>query len=111
MHLKVHEIFFQNIDAIKYLTIPNVLLNKNSLENCKFYFGDWGHFNKLLTKNCYENKFDYIFTSETIYNTECYPKLHTIFKDVLKKTGIMYPFKNEIFCFTFKENLNFNPDF
>lgn len=36
-------------------------------------------------------RYDIILTSETIYNTASYPKLHKVFTSVLKKTGIMYP--------------------
>lgn len=83
---------FQNVEVIKSLTILNVQLNDISFNNCKFFCGDWESFLQLQTKTlCEENKFDYIFTSETIYNTNNYKKILTIFKQLLKKTGMMYP--------------------
>ncbi|CAH1119175.1 unnamed protein product [Phaedon cochleariae] len=102
--------YFQdyNSDVIQYITIPNVLLNSVSgMEKCKFYSGDWRSFSDLVEKalTTPEDKFDYIFTSETIYNTECYPKLHRVFEKLLKKSGYMYLFQynqqNEINCIWF----------
>lgn len=70
-------------------------MNQNSIKNCKFFAGDWASFNDHLTNNLNEhNKFDYIFTSETIYNIDNYPKICNIFRSLLKRTGIMYPFIN-----------------
>lgn len=59
--------------------------------NCKFYAGDWESFSDLWHDNDTFNKFDYIFTSETIYNTDNYQKICNIFKKVLKENGVMYP--------------------
>lgn len=60
---------------------------------CKFYSGDWQSFSNFLAGITNEdNKFDFIFTSETIYNTENYRKLHNVFEKLLKKNGAMYPF-------------------
>jgi len=87
-----------NIEVIRSVTIPNVSLNNIKLEKCKFYCGDWKSFLELLelSQEHENDKFDYIFTSETIYNTENYPKLLNIFRRLLKKTGVMYPFNNFI---------------
>lgn len=62
-------------------------------ERCKFYSGDWKSFLEI----CEANKFDYIFTSETIYNPSNYKKLHDVFKTCLKATGAVYVF----FAFNF----------
>ncbi|KAJ8930268.1 hypothetical protein NQ314_016935 [Rhamnusium bicolor] len=95
--LKGSTCYFQdyNSDVIRYITIPNVLLNaKDSLNRCKFFCGDWQSFSYLLETDLSkdESKFDYIFTSETIYNIENYAKLHHVFEKLLKKNGAMYPF-------------------
>ncbi|KAK4876071.1 hypothetical protein RN001_012493 [Aquatica leii] len=84
------ETYFQdyNEEVIKYLTIPNVHLNKNT-ENFGysiFYCGDWSSFLELIK----EYKFDYIFTSETIYNSSNYYKLYMLFKECLKPNGVVY---------------------
>lgn len=72
-----------------------MIINQDSLKNCRFFAGDWESFNDLLAPGLNENnKFDYIFTSETIYNVDSYPKICNIFKRLLKRTGIMYPFIN-----------------
>ena len=61
--------------------------NKTSIENCKFFSGDWTSFTKL-TQN--DEKYDIILTSETIYAPENYKKLIELFKDRLKRDGIIY---------------------
>ncbi|XP_018562254.1 histidine protein methyltransferase 1 homolog isoform X2 [Anoplophora glabripennis] len=92
--LKGSSCYFQdyNSDVIEYITASNVLLNsRDCITKCKFYSGDWLSFSNLLegcTKG--DNKFDYIFTSETIYNTENYYKLHTVFEKLLKKSGTIF---------------------
>lgn len=70
------------------MTIPNVKLNVKDISSCKFFSGDWQSFTELLTE---KSQFDYILTSETIYNTKNYDKLHNVFKQLLKKNGTMYP--------------------
>ncbi|KAJ8947947.1 hypothetical protein NQ318_021044 [Aromia moschata] len=81
----------RNSDVIKYVTIPNVLLNKKELNRCKFYSGDWQSLSDLLkTEITNEEKYDFIFTSETIYNTENYIKLHQVFETLLKKNGAIF---------------------
>lgn len=88
------------------LTIPNVLLNFEDTEKVKtiasFYCGDWKSFLEI-TENTFTNdeqKFDYIFTSETIYNPNNYRKLIAVFKTCLKKNGAMYPYKTSCFIST-----------
>lgn len=68
-------------------------LNDISFDKCEFFYGDWESFLQLQNKALCENdKFDCIFTSETIYNINNYKKLINIFKNLLKKTGVVYPF-------------------
>jgi len=72
------------------MTIPNVILNFDRtivLTRCEFYAGDWASLAILLDKN---KKYDYIFTSETIYNPDNYKKLYEIFKTKLKTDGTVW---------------------
>lgn len=75
------------------VTIPNVLLNNEEdnqhidIHKCNFYSGDWESFNKLLPKNV---TFDYILTSETIYNPSSYLKILDILNQRLNKNGTAY---------------------
>lgn len=88
------KIFLQNAEVIKSVTIPNVLLNfkdkQETLEKCEFYCGDWASFTMLFEKDIKsgDQKYDFIFTSETIYNPENHRKLYEVFKNKLKPNGI-----------------------
>ncbi|XP_018336432.1 histidine protein methyltransferase 1 homolog isoform X2 [Agrilus planipennis] len=95
--LKGATVVFQdyNSEVLKYATIPNVSLNVdsqflNTTSNCKakFISGDWTSFVDHFAKE--NEKFDYILTSETIYNRDNYEKLHKVFKDTLKGDGYVY---------------------
>ncbi|KAL2750805.1 histidine protein methyltransferase 1 isoform X1 [Vespula maculifrons] len=95
--LKGSFVHFQdyNAEVISSVTIPNVFLNfkdkQKTLEKCEFYCGDWASFTMLLEKNIKNGdhkKYDFIFTSETIYNTENHKKLYEVFKKKLKLNGI-----------------------
>uniref|UniRef100_A0A9J8D2Q2 protein-histidine N-methyltransferase n=2 Tax=Cyprinus carpio TaxID=7962 RepID=A0A9J8D2Q2_CYPCA len=103
-----------NSTVIEQLTVPNVFLNcedddeneeKNSsppckrkaldateklLDRCGFFSGDWNSFLTLLQNKTPSPKFDIIFTSETIYNTDYYSSLHNVFCDLLDENGIVY---------------------
>lgn len=91
-----------NKEVLDACTIPNVLLNLTDEESqslidspdnvrCEFYSGDWSSFiNKLQDGRSEVLKFDYILTSETIYNPENYSKLIDIFKTCLKNSGTVY---------------------
>ncbi|CAG9767673.1 unnamed protein product [Ceutorhynchus assimilis] len=83
-----------NAEILKYITIPNVRLNgeEDYLSKSSFHSGDWESFTDLIGIEKDEDKFDYIFTSETIYNAENYGKLHELFERLLKKDGEMYPY-------------------
>ncbi|XP_034178468.2 histidine protein methyltransferase 1 homolog [Osmia lignaria lignaria] len=89
--LKDSTVHFQdyNVEVIRTVTIPNVLLNfenrESILKKCKFFSGDWESFTKLESE-----KYDLIFTSETIYNPDNHRKLYEVFKQRLKQNGVGY---------------------
>lgn len=82
----------QNAEVIESVTIPNVILNYEDhdtvKERCEFYCGDWESFIEIETSNEEDQKYDFIFTSETIYNPENHYKLYKVFKEKLKTNGI-----------------------
>ncbi|KAK0175432.1 hypothetical protein PV327_009183 [Microctonus hyperodae] len=85
-----------NQEVIEMFTIPNVLLNsidrKLIKKKAEFYAGDWTEFTQL-SANKYPNedeKYDIIFTCETIYNTDNQKKLYQVFKERLKHNGVGY---------------------
>ncbi|XP_043269831.1 histidine protein methyltransferase 1 homolog [Venturia canescens] len=96
--LKGSNIDFQdyNAEVIKILTIPNVLLNLDEgqkiSQKCKFYCGDWESFADLSSNrnSKEEDKYDFIITSETIYNPANQGKLYKVLKKTLKQNGIGY---------------------
>lgn len=74
------------------MTIPNVLLNYQlptleDIKDHKFYCGDWSKYVELTRE---DPGFDYIFTSETIYNPCNQQKLLDTFAVKLAKTGTVY---------------------
>ncbi|XP_066942892.1 histidine protein methyltransferase 1 homolog isoform X1 [Macrobrachium rosenbergii] len=96
-----------NEEVINYVAIPNVLLNSTDIsvledgnpetfgetiqdvtsKSC-YYSGDWGELDKLFaSKTEIDHKFDFILTSETIYNQECHEKLLTLMTNNLKQNG------------------------
>ena len=81
----LHLYFFQNAEVLDYITIPNVLLNKETSHEVemKFFAGDWGCLPSLL------DTYDVILTSETIYNPENYSKLEKVMDSSLKENGCM----------------------
>ncbi|XP_057198051.1 histidine protein methyltransferase 1 homolog isoform X2 [Triplophysa rosa] len=107
-----------NSTVIEQLTIPNVFLNcendsddgetgekngspptkkkalnasqKSLLDCCGFFSGDWNSFLALMKTKNPSPKYDIIFTSETIYNTDYYSSLHDVFCDLLAENGIVY---------------------
>ncbi|XP_067006440.2 histidine protein methyltransferase 1 homolog isoform X2 [Anabrus simplex] len=84
-------VHFQDYDisVIQSITIPNVLLNApDKLASCRFFSGDWESFVQLTAPE--DLKYDYILTSETIYNSSNYNKLCSVFKTRLKKNGTVY---------------------
>ncbi|XP_052007133.1 histidine protein methyltransferase 1 homolog isoform X1 [Xyrauchen texanus] len=106
-----------NSTVIEQLTYPNAFLNceeesdddetggengsppskrkalnsqKLLLDHCGFFSGDWNSFLTLVQKKNPKPKYDIIFTSETIYNTDYYPSLHNVFCSLLAENGIVY---------------------
>ncbi|XP_007240450.2 histidine protein methyltransferase 1 homolog [Astyanax mexicanus] len=114
---KVH---FQdyNSTVIEQLTMPNVFLNceeqcdekgkgktdgsppakRRNLDSshdsladrCRFFSGDWTSYLSLMEREEPTPKYDIIFTSETIYNTDYYPSLHSVFHKLLAEDGVVY---------------------
>lgn len=84
-------IHFQNKSVLKHITIPNVIANVETTsalnEKCRFYSGDWANY-VVETKD--DEKFDFILTSETIYNVLNYDKIINLLKTKLKPNGICY---------------------
>ncbi|XP_059373317.1 histidine protein methyltransferase 1 homolog [Carassius carassius] len=103
-----------NSTVIEQLTMPNVFLSceedneneeenssppskrkslnvsKKLLDHCGFFSGDWKSFLILMQNKTPSPKYDIIFTSETIYNTDYYSSLHNVFCDLLAENGIVY---------------------
>uniref|UniRef100_A0A182MF81 protein-histidine N-methyltransferase n=1 Tax=Anopheles culicifacies TaxID=139723 RepID=A0A182MF81_9DIPT len=88
-----------NKDVLTKLTMVNYDLNCRSNETdttapetptveVKFYSGDWGCFTDK-----YQQKYDLILTSETIYSTQNYSKLLALFDRKLEPDGVVYPFR------------------
>ncbi|XP_011156662.1 histidine protein methyltransferase 1 homolog isoform X2 [Solenopsis invicta] len=80
-----------NAEVLKFATIPNVTSNFDDrtiiTTRCEFYAGDWASLATLLDES---KKYDYIFTSETIYNPDNHKKLYEIFKTKLKADGAVF---------------------
>lgn len=80
-----------NPEVIDYVTIPSVLLNIKSMNDCssldvsfanygcKFYSGDWSNLCQLIPSGHY----DIILTSETIYCPASQPKLLATLRHLL----------------------------
>ncbi|XP_020294624.1 histidine protein methyltransferase 1 homolog isoform X2 [Pseudomyrmex gracilis] len=82
-----------NAEVLRSVTIPNVILNfdnhTNVFTKCEFYAGDWTSLVTLFD-NDESRKYDYIFTSETIYNPNNHKKLYNVFKQRLKINGAIF---------------------
>lgn len=57
------------------------------IEHIQFYSGDWKSFNNTLESNV---NFDFILSSETIYNEENYMKIIDILKHRLSSNGVAF---------------------
>ncbi|CAH8573609.1 unnamed protein product [Schistosoma turkestanicum] len=86
-----------NSEVLKFWTIPNVIINSecegnadshNGQTQLEFFSGDWFQLSKLWQLGA-NVKFDYIFTSETIYRTDLYERLHNIIETSLCQSGIV----------------------
>lgn len=91
---------------MEYTTIPNVLLNDFDHEKFRCFSGDWELFSNLC-----KDSFDYILTSETIYNVKNYRKLLDVFRKCSKKDSIVYPFTFCFFGFSHKKFLDLQKSF
>lgn len=60
---------------------------KSTPVEVKFFSGDWGRFTEK-----YDETYDLILTSETIYSTQNYAKLLQLFDRKLEPSGVVYPF-------------------
>uniref|UniRef100_A0A336MFF5 protein-histidine N-methyltransferase n=1 Tax=Culicoides sonorensis TaxID=179676 RepID=A0A336MFF5_CULSO len=83
-----------NKEVIERTTISTILSNKSiydeiELDYVSLYSGDWDNFVNYLEK-LGDKKFDYILTSETIYNEKYYSKLLNVFKNLLNADGMVY---------------------
>ncbi|KFB39817.1 AGAP009532-PA-like protein [Anopheles sinensis] len=94
--LGANTVHFQdyNKDVLEKTTMINYDLNCRSEDKnesdvpvaaVKFFSGDWGSF----TEN-FDEKYDLILTSETIYSTQNYGKLLQLFDRKLEPDGIVY---------------------
>ncbi|KAJ1794258.1 hypothetical protein LPJ59_004575 [Coemansia sp. RSA 2399] len=52
---------------------------------CEFIAGDWGEIEREMRRNGRQHTFDFIITSETIYDTSSYKQLHDLLVCVLAK--------------------------
>lgn len=93
--LGASKVVFQdfNADVLTYFTLSNLLLHERSsgerfFGKCQFVSGDWSDVAKLLAKQT--EKFDAIFTSETIYSEDNYAKLIEVFKAALAANGSVF---------------------
>ncbi|CAG9125381.1 unnamed protein product [Plutella xylostella] len=83
-----------NKEVLEHVTIPNVLLNideeedrEKQIAQCSFYSGDWASFMNILEES---ELFNFILTSETIYNSENYDKLIELFLRRLSQDGVVF---------------------
>ncbi|CAH8875787.1 unnamed protein product [Trichobilharzia szidati] len=86
-----------NSEVLKWWTIPNVNINLKSHNEAgnhgerstlEFFSGDWCHLSRSWQLNN-DVKFEYIFTSETIYRSDLYERLHEILETTLSRNGIV----------------------
>ena len=94
-----------NPEVIKFVTIPNALLNEWSgsetqtgtsmVSKCRFFAGDWDNFTALVkpseTSVIKVPSYDVILTSETIYSAASQPKLLATLKQLVNpKNGVVF---------------------
>ncbi|KAK3603655.1 hypothetical protein CHS0354_017371 [Potamilus streckersoni] len=83
-----------NSDVLEFYTIANVRLNQieeSGKCTCRYFSGDWSSFQEQSHSILGETlRYDIILTAETIYKTENYSKLISVFKSCLAKDGIVY---------------------
>lgn len=80
----------QNKTVLQHITIANALLNLDEphdiYDRLMFYSGDW--LNYIEMKD--DTKFDYILSSETIYNPDNYEKFLETIKRKLSPNGTCF---------------------
>lgn len=76
-----------NKEVLELITIPNAFSNIGARvkKRCHFFAGDWS----ALVDNITPGIYDFILTSETIYNTTSYQSLIAVLKKAIKPTGIV----------------------
>jgi len=98
-YLKGASVTFQdyNTEVLKHSTIPNTVLNTTPNEVstipeiCHYLYGDWGSIHeKYYCNQVSQTKYDFILTSETIYEKENQKKLLELMKSALKPGGTIY---------------------
>ena len=98
-----------NSSVLQYFTLPNIVLNLKSHlllnssplvaqleqrmldilnQKCRFYSGDWSVVREEIETD--REKYDRIFSCETIYNQSNYDKLVDLIKAALKPQGVAY---------------------
>lgn len=94
-HLPAATFYLQdfNEDVIRYFTAANVLLNNqmsSSELNSRYIYlsGDWSDVNRDIS--AMNVKFDLIISSETLYNSENYPKFVALIESSLSTEGFVY---------------------
>lgn len=60
------------------------------LNNVNLFSGDWDCFVDMMVNSHPDMMYDYILTSETIYNEKYYSKLLNVFQKLLKNDGIVF---------------------
>ena len=80
-----------NADVINGVTIPNYCANNRNQNKLKckpnFFSGPWNKFCDSIKQ--YQNSYDLILTSETIYNTSHYETIIDIFDFCLSPSGVI----------------------
>jgi predicted nicotinamide N-methyase len=92
-----------NLDVLKFATIPNMIKNgiESKIAQCRFMSGDWGTLvdnikngvNDIVTplhdkEAQMPAKFDAIFMSEVLYNSDNYNKLAQVIEGLLDSNGV-----------------------
>ncbi|CAL8127652.1 unnamed protein product [Orchesella dallaii] len=82
-----------NEEVIDYVTVPNTLFNFDDerVAKCTYFSGDWDNFVDQRLSSNQLNSYDVIFSSETIYNLDYFPKFMRVLKSCLKSgRGCLY---------------------
>lgn len=82
---------------LRLVTIPTVHQNLSQClppysVQCRYFSGDWDDVTPVMGKALGDRRYDVILTSETVYKTETYDKLHHLLSSLLSTDGAMYLF-------------------